>query len=241
MLGPNTKGDIVPYIIGGEEFSRKSEITDKCRHILHSMDNGDFASAEYLNFLFELFKHHDEWEEKSRRGVVGISRKMTEHGTPCFALVNVLGEKIDISFNHSIKLIPTKRTRNLTPQKLIDFKNAGRTAIKSQINDFRAKHLTKESVCPITGCKLNRDNCSVDHKPPVTFDQLLFEFSKSQNINPLNVGIKSTRGVVAEFENKTIESSWQEYHQKNANLRMLSTTGNLQLPKVKVEWSQVIA
>ena len=53
----------MPYIIGGEEFSKKSEITDKCRHILHSMDDGDFASAE-LNFLFDLFKYHDELGRK---------------------------------------------------------------------------------------------------------------------------------------------------------------------------------
>ena len=230
----------MPYTIGGIVFSKKSDITEKCREILRSTVDGTSVSIENQGFLFELFQFHDEWSQKSDGGVVDISTKTTEHGTRCFILLNSSQERIDISFPHAIKLIPTSRTEKLTPQKLIDFKNAARTAVKNQITEFRENNLSDEIICSVTNVAINRDNCAVDHVHPKTFDQLLLDFAIYKNINPLSINVISTNGVVAEFEDEELKSSWQEYHREYANLRLLSKAGNLQLPKIKVDWLPVM-
>lgn len=228
------------YTIGGIEFSKKSEITEKCSGILNTTADGMSVFADNLEFLFALFEFHDEWGQKSDGGVVDISSQTTDHGTRCFTLLNSSGESIDISFHHAIKLIPTNRTKSLIPQKLIDFKNAARSAIKDQITAFRETNLANTTNCSVTGVEINRVNCQVDHIPPTTFDQLLLDFILSKDINPLTVNVVSTNGVVAEFDDEELKSIWQEYHLQNANLRILSRTGNLQLPKTRVDWSQAI-
>lgn len=230
----------MPYTIGKIIFSRKSEITEKCREILSSTVDGSSIPTADQVFLFELFQFHDEWSQKSDGGVVDISTKTTEHGARCFILLKSSQESIDISFQHAIKLIPTSRAGNLTPQKLIDFKSAARTTVKNQITEFRDNNLSEAITCSITNVVINRDNCAVDHAHPKTFDQLLLDFAISRNINPLSDHVISTNGVVAEFEDEELKLSWQEYHREHANLRLLSKKGNLQLPKIKVDWLPVI-
>jgi hypothetical protein len=205
----------MPYTIGEIMFSRKSEITEKCREILSSTVDGASVPTEDQEFLFELFQFHDEWSQKSDGGVVDISTKTTEHGTRCFILLKSSQESIDISFPHAIKLIPTSRSGNLTPQKLIDFKSAARTAVKSQITEFRGNNLSEAITCAVTNVVINRDNCAVDHVHPMTFDQLLLDFAISKNINPLSVNVISTNGVVAEFEDAELKLNWQEYHREH--------------------------
>jgi hypothetical protein len=222
------------YQIGETEFRTKLEITDKCSSILSDTPDGTHISVDQCEFLFELFKFHDEWDVKTAGEVVGISTQTTEHGTRCFVLVKKDGSTVDISFNHSIKLIPTNRKKH--PQYLLDYKAAARTAINYQVRDFRDQSLLQGLVCPYTGVNLSRENCAVDHIPPNTFDRLLFDFSILNKVKPATVDVGSKNGVVAEFVDKQLESDWQIYHQANATLRTISRISNLQLPKLMVPW-----
>jgi hypothetical protein len=230
----------VSYLIGETEFRTKSEITDKCRSILSDNQDGIHISVDQCAFLFELFRFHDEWDIKTEQGVIGISTQTTEHGTRCFILVRKDGSNIDISFNRSIKMIPTGRTKNLLPQYLLDYKAAARTAIKPQICEFRDKSLSQSLVCPYIGVNLSRENCAVDHISPNTFDRLLFDFSILNKIKPVHVEVRSKNGVVAEFVDKQLELDWQIYHQATATLRTISRIGNLQLPKIVVPWKNLM-
>ena len=149
-------------------------------------------------------------------------------------LVKKDGSTIDISFHHSIKLIPTNRKKQ--PQYLVDYKAAARTAINYQVRDFRDQSLSQGLICPYTGVNLSRGNCAVDHIAPNTFDRLLFDFSVLNKVKPEKVDVGSKNGVVAEFVDKQFELDWQIYHQANATLRTISRISNLQLPKLMVPW-----
>jgi len=230
----------MPYNIGGVELRTKSDISDRCRSILRETPDNSVVSQNNSEFLFALFKYHDEWNHKSKGGIKEISTQTTEHGTRCFVLVKRDSSRTDISFPHSIKHIPTKRTKPLMPQGLLDYKSAARTAIKFQIYSFRDKALAQKVVCPYTGEALNRSNCAIDHTPPNTFDKILFEFSLNVLINPLEVEVASREGVIAEFTDKNIEAEWQKHHQTNATLRAISKIGNLQLSKVSVPWEEIL-
>jgi len=230
----------MPYQIANESFQRKSSITVRCRDILAATTDGQPIDEGNAPFLFELFRQfHDEWTPKAAGGVVYISTQTTAHGTRCFVLVKTNGERIDISFPHAIRQIPSPRSATLIPQPLRDFKNAARTAVNEQIYGFRDRELQKEQWCPITREVLRRSNCAVDHTPPMTFDQLLYDFCRSRHLNPLDVTVGSEGGTVAVIENAELRAEWQAYHSENASLRLLSNIGNLQLPKVSVPWSDL--
>jgi hypothetical protein len=224
------------YFLANEDFETKAHLTTRCRNILAATVDGQHVSEQSLPFLIELFQHHDEWAQKIGDGISGISTQTTSHGTRCFDLIRKDGTRIDISFPHAIRLIPTTRSGSLLAQALRDFRNAARSAIESQIQRFREKHLGLKPVCPITNDVLHRGNCAVDHTPPLTFDAILFEFCQTQKINPLNFEVGSVGGTVAMFESEVLMSNWQIHHQEHAVLRLVSKVGNLQLPKTKVDW-----
>ena len=230
----------MPYLINNKEFSIKTKITEYCRDILNKYPDGTNLNLEDSQFLFELFKFHDEWGIKSEGGVLHISTQTTEHGTRCFILKKNNGGSVDISFPHSIKLIPTKRSKNLTPQELLDFKAAARTAIKIQIDNFRDNNLFNNTICPITNEHLHKGNSDIDHIPPNTFDQLLFNFCLDQKINPLKIDVLSINGVIAEFSDNNLSQDWQKYHQTHAKLRIISKRANLRLSKINnIQWSDL--
>jgi len=116
---------------------------------------------------------------------------------------------------------------------------AARVAIKSQIYEFRERELKQGLCCPLTGESLSRATCSIDHTPPKTFDQLLFDFCVQNSVNPLDVAVGSVAGTIPVLDDATLLAAWQFYHQENADLRILSKIGNLQLPKVLVHWNKL--
>ena len=229
----------MPYLIANESFPTKDGITARCRAILAATPDGQIIDEGAAPFLFELFEFHDEWTQKAAGGVVNISTQSTPHGTRCFVLVKLGGDRIDISFPHAIRQIPSSRSATLLPQALRDFKSAARVAVKTQIFGFRDNALRQEQRCPFTGEVMSRYTCAVDHIPPKTFEQLLYDFCHSRSVNPLHVAVGSEGGTVAVLEDAELLAAWQAYHRENAHLRLLSKIGNLQLPKVSVRWSEL--
>lgn len=229
----------MPYLIANESFLTKVDITARCRTILAATPDGQPVDETSAPFLFELFQFHDEWQQKAVGGVANISTQITQQGTRCFVLVKRDGGSIDISFPHAIRRIPSPRSATLIPQPLRDFKNAARTAVNAQIYGFRDRALQWQQRCPVTSEVLSRDNCAVDHVPPKTFDQLLYDFCCAHSLNPLSVVVGSEGGTVAVIKDADLLAAWQAYHNQNASLRLLSKAGNLQLPKVSVPWSEL--
>jgi hypothetical protein len=63
----------MPYIIADESFATKDLLTARCREILAATPDGEPVEETSAPFLFELFKYHDEWQEKAAGGVRNIS------------------------------------------------------------------------------------------------------------------------------------------------------------------------
>jgi hypothetical protein len=129
------------YTIGDITFARKEDITKHCQAILEKTRDGELVDEEAFWFLLDLFPYHEKWARKSASGISGITAIRTPHGTRCFALVRRDGVFEDISFPHTIKLIPTSRLATRIPQGLIDFRDAARAVIQDQIRRFRDKNL----------------------------------------------------------------------------------------------------
>ena len=231
----------MPYLVNGEVFRTKDDLTARCRLILSSTPDATPVADEAAEFLLHLFQNHDEWPEKSTGGISYVSTQTTPHGTRCFVLQRANGTAIDISFPHAIKLIPTTRTASLLPQALRDFQNACRQVVRTGIFAFRDEALRRSSACPITGEALTRLNAAVDHTPPDTFDQILFSFCREAAINPLAVRVLSVDVTVPALSDDRLSQSWRQYHNSTARLRLLSRLGNLQLKKTAVPWPDLWA
>lgn len=228
----------MPYIIAEEVFSTKEKIKIRCRSILYGYGvNSDVDSPDDLEFLFALFVHHDEWPEKSAGGVHSIAICPTPHGSICFHLRKHDGSLVDISFGHAVSCIHSIRTATKQPQWLKDFRAAARYTVLPQTRAFRDAALLSAHLCPMTGEPITRTNCHVDHIPPCTFDQLLFDFCAVHNVSPCLVRIESVGGTVPVFKDFEIASLWSAFHAANAQLRLISAQGNLKLPKLSVHWN----
>lgn len=229
----------MPYLINGEVFRAKVEITTRCRMILLSTPDATPVADDAAEFLLDLFQNHDEWEEKSTGGISHVSTQTTPHGTRCFVLYRSNGDAIDISFTHAIKLTPTARTASILPQALRDFQNACRQAVRRDIFSFRDEALRGYPTCPITGETLTRQNAAVDHTPPNTFDQILFAFCWNAGINPLAVRVMSVDGTVPVLSDDQLTQTWRLHHNSTAQLRLVSKLGNLKLKKTAVPWPEL--
>jgi hypothetical protein len=229
------------YPIGGKEFSTKEKIEDRCREIIKNVPNGEYVAEEDIPFLMDLFRYHDEWEQKSSKGIKNIIVEPSgEFLTRAFVLILSDGSKMDISFKSIVRLLRGDRTRELLPRALIDYKNAARSTITDQIRSFRDQQLALNIICPISGEPIIRSNCEVDHEPPDTFDKLLFDFTVSENIEPLKIKVGSKEGTIPYFEDEKISRNWIDYHSANARLRLLSTIGHAQISSPRIDWNTLV-
>ncbi|MDO8468188.1 MAG: DUF3223 domain-containing protein [Candidatus Peribacter sp.] len=229
------------YAIAGEEFSNKDGIKVRCREIIAKIADGQPIPDEDLPFLIELFQHHDEWGDKALKGIKKITVQRTgQYATRCFMLLLSDNTIIDISFNHAIKLLRGERTKVLQPQRLVDYKNAARTAVTEDVRAFRDAHLALKITCPFSGDLIVRENCAVDHEPPLTFDKLLYDFTANGSINPLQVAVGSRDGTTAYFESMDLATNWIDYHRLNSRLRLLSTIGHAQVSVPRIDWAPLI-
>lgn len=154
----------MPYIIADELYATKAKLTARCREILAATPDGQGVEEKSVPFLIDLFQYHDEWQKKAEGGVRSISTQTTPHGTRCFVLVPNVGDAIDISFPHAIRLVKSSRTVSLLPQALRDFKNASRNAVRGEIFAFRDRSLQQRIECPLyRGTIESRQLCGRSH------------------------------------------------------------------------------
>ncbi|MFP4063368.1 MAG: DUF3223 domain-containing protein [Halochromatium sp.] len=125
-------------MLAGQDYPTKAAIKARARAVLNGAVVDHPVVPDEQAWLLELFLHHDEWAEKAGPGVAAILVRPSAYGTRCFWLQRVDGSEIGISFEHALKRLSGKRTRETLPQSLLDFKGAAREAVKAQIDAFRA-------------------------------------------------------------------------------------------------------
>lgn len=234
----------MPYDIGGVPFRTKSEITDHCRQILHLTKDGKAVAEEARRFLIDLFsRFHEQWHHKAQghetKDIHFFVQESKPHKTKHFVMRKADGAPLgddaddDISFGHTIKRIPSSRSAKADPhaQQRKDVRDAARSAVIDQIWAFRDAHLVGGPLCELTGQRISRDNCDVDHRAPLTLNRLLEDFIRLNGIDIIAVDVGSRHGTEAVFMDKSLEARWQRYHQEHADLRLLSKEGHRSLKK----------
>lgn len=226
----------MPYIIDGYEFRTKDDIRAHSQEILHSIPVGEPITDDAYSFLGDLFQFHDEWQEKTGGSCFEITTGRSAQGTKCFYIIRADGTKVDISFPLAVKQIPSLRSSKKLPQYLTDYKNAARTAIKEQISSFRQQALDCSPCCPISNTRITLENSEVDHMAPLTFDRLLYDFTKTHGIDPGNTSVGSIEGTVACFDDGGLSENWASYHKGHACLRLVSKAEHRKIGRPRINW-----
>lgn len=224
------------YTIGTESFARKKDIKLRCRSILSATADGALLDGFDKAFLMDLFRLHPSWVRKEGSGVSGITARTTFLGSRSFFLIRPDGSEEDISYNIVVDYL----NRSAENMAVMDFKDAARTAVMFQTKQFRINALAGgQTLCPLTGEALS-DTSHVDHVAPLTFDRLLFDFCRSRGVNPKAVIIDYVGGMLPRIRDELLLSDWEDYHQKNAVLRLVSRNGNLrQKSPEKLDWDSL--
>jgi hypothetical protein len=73
----------------------------------------------------------------------------------------------------------------------------------------------------------------------LTFDVLVFNFLKENNINFKDIELVEINGIFSTFKSDELKNKWFEYHKSNAILRGTHGAGNLSQKREKLDWISI--
>lgn len=175
----------------------KKDLIARCREILYGTPE---VTGDDLVFMLSILERHTEAESKIGCGVLRMWSEQNPIYTHTrnFWIERYDGSKTDFSFTHCI-----------SPKN--NFKAACRNAIRDQIKAFRLAHNMDQSR-------------HVDHHPE-SFVNLLNRFTAIYGQCKV-IGTKDN-SFGCFLVDKKYETRWQEFHQKEAKLRDISSKDNL--------------
>lgn len=210
-----------PMQVGNLAFPTKKAAKDFVREIISKHDAGNSLEGDDFSFISDLLAIHPESEQKIGCGIsrifVGLDAQYQKN--KCFYLGRKDGSSTDFSWVACID------GRNLRRETF----DAFRSAIKYQIDHFKAEHIPVGLVCPYTNENLHNGNAHVDHESPLTFYALVSDFIKTESIGLADVVISEPEDnqFTASLVDERFMARWQQYHQRTARLRVISKAGNL--------------
>lgn len=174
-----------------------------------------------FDYIYSILESHPESKQKIGCGVKNIWIKKTIYKNNGFFIERTDGTSTDFSYYRC--LYGNNRKLNI--------QSAFRSAIRQQIYDFKINAFKNNPIlfCPITEKEVSLKNCHVDHEEP-TFKELLENFVEVKDIdlNKLEIGginkDNSMNNFIVDYK---IRRDWEEYHKRNAQLRITSKKGNL--------------
>lgn len=197
----------------------KKKSKEWCQGILHGtplLESVNFDGECYLRNLIQL---HPEAEQKIGCGIHHFVVRPNEYKGRTFWIVRIDGSETDFSFTRCISDV----------KPMTDFAKACRTAVTQEILDF--KNMTFDIcefvVCPISGERITRDSCHVDHTLPTTFKWIVDEFAKTLSDHISEVEETKDGEVVTRFRDEHVAEAFRAFHRKHAKLRVVSIRSNL--------------
>jgi hypothetical protein len=211
-------------VIGNEAFKTKKAATEKVQEILYSYKPNEFLNFENKIFIENLIFNHPNSEEKIGSGIQGIQVRQNPFykNTRNFYIVRTDSSETDFSFLKCIT-VPTQKAM---------FLQAARKATEPFMKNFKREYFIKNNmvaVCEIIGIEITYANSHVDHIPPNTFENIIKDFIEEENLDINTVQFKPSADnqFGKEFENEELLSKWNEFHNKRADLRVISARANL--------------
>lgn len=209
-----------PIAFGKYQFRTKKSATEEARRRINQYEAGARLNIEDEFFFHSLFTLHSEFLEKKGAGIDHIKVERDFHGNRCLYIHRVDDSSIDCSWVHCIQPAPQKTITSM----------AFRRAVKNIVLAFKDIQLKIVKECPELKTLLTYENSHVSYKSP-SFEILLSDFLLQQQLaietvvltNPKPQDLDQ-RGILLDDK---LSKNWCQYHQENANLRLLSQEANL--------------
>lgn len=209
-----------PIAFGTYQFKTKKNATEEARNRINQYEAGERLRLEDEQFFVSLFTLHSEYSEKKGAGIDYIAVERDFHSNRCLYIHRVDGTSIDCSWVHCIQPASQKTVVSM----------AFRRAVKEIIMAYKSASLDKVDVCPILGTKLTYENSHVSYLSP-SFDDLLIGFLQQRHIDIESVALTNPKPVDTDQRGQVTDqellNDWCSFHQRNANLQLLSAEANL--------------
>ena len=180
------------------------------------------TSPELYKFFVSLFQRHPEKDKKEVAFIIDISiRKLPiaqkhKHKNKQFFIIKSNGTEDSISWNKCVY------KQEYSISRLLSW--SFRDAIKEQIKEF--KFVNKNKPCEICG---THEDITADHV--IQFRKLKDDFLKENPEHPTEFTKNNIGAVIFRDDDIEFVKAWQEYHKKNAILRILCSHCNDNLDK----------
>ncbi|MBN9542725.1 MAG: DCL family protein [Alphaproteobacteria bacterium] len=217
----------IPIQIGQQLFTSKKSAITYVQSVLKKYIDGDILEESDKLFIIDLLALHPQKDEKIGCGVANILYDYSpDFRSRCLYIIRTDGSKIQFSWRTCIEGEKLK----------IDIYEAFREAVISQIKEYIKDNFVEKMRCPIfpdielTNIR-SKKNIHVDHESPKTFKNLVDAFLRSESLDILDVKISDPKLHLntAQLADEGFKSRWQYFHQKEANLRVISQEANLKL------------
>jgi hypothetical protein len=207
-------------VFGSFQYRTKKAATEEARRRMKQYEAGNKLSVDDELFFTSLFTLHSKYEEKKGTGIDHLRVERDFHNNRCLYIYRIDGTKTDCSWVHCIQPASQKTVVSM----------AFRRAVKVRVIEFKKLLLNSTKVCPELGTPLSLDNSHISYLEP-SFEKLLDDFLFQNQVT--YESIKLTNPQPSDSDQRGILSStnlsmkWNEYHQINATLQLLSAEANL--------------
>lgn len=215
--------------LNGNEYP-KTKAKELVSRILNGYNIGDEIVGSHHDILLDVLDYHPDAAAKIgigvKRFIVAIEPVYKGRG---FIIERHDSSRIDFSFMKCLTY-----TREPHKKQVL---RACRVAVKDQILSFKTEvyGISKYTRCAITSLNMQWKDCHVDHKPPLTFDTLVFDFLMANNLKLENIKVVPV-GTTVFFVDANLCARWLQYHQEHAVLQPTLNHANLGQRKIKVNW-----
>ncbi len=179
--------------------------------ILYAVPAGSLLEERLTPFVIQALSRHPEWGRRTERGVVAL--RVCRTVITARAFFPVIEDATT-----SPECIGAETAIKGPRPALSEFFRAARVAIEVQTWAFGVQH----------GAVVGQDH--VDHLAPLTFDQLLFAWCSLNALDPVRVRLDWSE-FRYDIADPHLRRSWQDFHAKHAELRVITRAENLRLPK----------
>lgn len=213
----------ITYEINGDKFRSQKELKDFIIDFIAEYQDcviTEDKDKDAFFFVYELLKLHPNFEEKTKNGIKSFVVKKDGFGKNyCIFIRDNYKRMIDFSWRACVRGKPQSVDSNL--------KAAMREAISEDIISFKRSRLKDDSVCDICSCQLTEGDIHVDHVNHFILladeFKLLFDGVLPREFDDC---LKTFRAKFKETDSD-FKSAWVDYHNKNAELRLVCSRCNL--------------
>jgi hypothetical protein len=221
----------MPYHLGGKVFPTKKAVTE---HVRSVREKTPIGRAVVDAPVLDLLQRHPNWDEKTDGGAgypgcTMVSFSSNIRPSKEIAILFPDGRPaMDISWKKVVdRLKPDGSLREIASgmEKLDYLREACRNGISNQL------------------LPLYRPGHHVDHVFPKTFEVLLFQWVQALGRPVSQIPVVDVHGTVElgkQIADDELLAEWQAFHEKHAELEVVSAAENLSRPKVRLDWTPLL-